>query len=310
MEKSPKIIQKRTRKSSKSEASSSKNTQDRVSNSDNIDAFLISKGFAPITRIHMKHPSSKDDNVSFIKAFTDLGHMCYVKLDIDQPIKRDNDLSLTKVDTISKEPIKDGKLSVDECGRLDVCGVAYECNEGICVLRRDLESLDLLEDTFTVTEPSSLLHGFEKREPLAYPIVLYSEIVANEQAVMWNIARSTARLKMKAIHNYNKELMAVRSSILRFTDVAGTLVNALHAARDNVINKSNALYKLRDTYELPINTEDRYNYSSIINNLHTCDDLMGDLILTSRTLSTRRNDIDNLTNEFITYFEELKLRYT
>ena len=299
MEKSPSASNKRSKKSTSKASSSEKNVE-----VDNIDSVLLSKGFAPISRIHMG-----EIGTSYVKAFTDLGHMCYVQLDTDKPSKREQDLSLIQVDTISKEPVKNGKLTVDECSRLEVCGVAYECNEGICVLRRDIDTFDLKEDIFTVTESSSLMHGIEKREPLSYPIVRYSEILANEVAVMWNISKVTSRLKVQAIHNYNKELMGIRQTVDRFTHVTNTLIEAMHAARDNVINLTISLHESRDKYDLPIDETDREAYSEIVNKLHTGDDLIGDLILTARTLSSRRQDIDNMTEEFITYFNELKDRY-
>ena len=274
-------------------------------NKDDIDQVLLSNGFAPIARIHMG-----TDKITFVKSFTDLGHMCYVQLDTDKPIYREKDLSLVKVENIYKEPVKNGQINVEDCVKLEVCGIAYECNEGICVLKRDYETLDLKEDLFTVTEASSLKYGGEQRTPLAYPIVLYSEIIANKVAVMWNISRMTFRLKHKAIHNYNISLMEIRQSFFRLNESANTLLDSMHKARDNVIGTSSELHKARDAYTLPVDNDHIKQYGKIIGGLHTCEDLVGDLILTSRNLNMVQKDIDSIAEFLKTTQEEITSRYS
>lgn len=310
MDVSTKTPKKRTKKSSQhivsKEEFPQKNNDISTNkiNEDNIDQFLLSKGFAPVARVHLDNKKT-----SYLKAFTKLGHMCYIQLDVDKPVIREQDLSLIKHDKITKEPIKDGRLHLDECAKLEVCGIAYECNDGICVLKRDLESLDLKEDIFTVTELPSVQYGIEKNAPLSYPIVLYSEIIANEDAVLWNIARVTIRLKSKSIQNYNKDLMHLRSVVTDLYDTAITLIDNMHKARDNVINSTSNLHNVRDKYTMPIEEVHRESYDSIIYKLHTCEDLMGELILTSRNLSETKIDMLHMTELLSNYNEDIKSRY-
>ena len=101
---------------------------------------------SPLFRILTKTEDGKD--INYIKCINKRGQYVYVLYKNGYIPTRNKDLEYveTKESTFIPLSIKAGIM---DCAELEICGVAFDCIDSLCVINRD-ENLNPIEKTFMI----------------------------------------------------------------------------------------------------------------------------------------------------------------
>lgn len=144
----------------------------------------------------------------FVKASI-LGHKVYIEIDDYNKIRPNaKDLSVTQMMRLKKEVVNKPQY-LEECSTYEVSGTAYECSGGFCTLRRDYDTLEVVEEDFYIKTERQDAIGFEKDPSQGKPIVKLSEIRENNGLVIANIVKASRKLAMKAEKEFHLRIAKV-----------------------------------------------------------------------------------------------------
>lgn len=166
-----------------------------------IDSELSQLGYSTINKIGVD--GSKD--ITYVKASNANGQTVFVSL--GNGYQGSGCLMLTR----SQQPLTiphSLKSGAYDCADLLVSGVAFEYNNGICLIYRDGNSFQPKEFNYTLIGGKENLNSI-----MTYPIVLLNEIKANAKLVLSNTDLVTRRLRNSAYVIELQELETMRKSI-------------------------------------------------------------------------------------------------
>jgi len=168
---------------------------------------LMKHGYAIVDKVFTKDDSGKVV-CEYIKARTVRGQLVFVEMDSGGCVAyRKDDLTAVRTKDAIKVP-HSAKIGALECADLSVCGVAFECNDGICTLVRkcDDRSLEPSEHHLVTVSKHQKKAIVMDDNPIAYPVIKMSEIMANNCLVMENIDKVTKKMRKKAFLRCKKNL--------------------------------------------------------------------------------------------------------
>lgn len=211
-----------------------KNFMGRVSDT-RAEEELMDKGYAIVDKVFTRDNSG---NVvcEYIKARTVRGQLVFVEMDSGGCVAyRKDDLTAVRMKDAIKVP-HSAKLGALECADLGVCGVAFECKDGICTLVRNCDdsSMEPTEHHLVTVTKQAKESIVMDDNPVAYPVVKMSEIMANSKLVMENIDKVTRKMRKKAFVRCRKNIQE-NKCVLRdlcreykvFCDYAGQMFDDL-----------------------------------------------------------------------------------
>jgi len=173
-----------------------------------VEEHLLLHGYVVIDRFVMANSNGYEGK--YVKASTPIGEMVFIELDMNSSLQsRLSDLTVMEVGDVVVEESSQ-MMTADECSGLDVCGVAFECADGICTLKRD-ERLKMRETSFVIKSKRADEEGMLVGNVRPYPIVKMSEIEANPAMVLQYIVRTNQKLTKKYYDLYS---MKINNSIL------------------------------------------------------------------------------------------------
>ena len=269
----------------------------------NIENTLIESGFLPVDKI-----LTKDDNgnlmCQYIKAIDETGRSAFVDLDCDGYVSvSPEDATMTEKTNASVVPYS-VKMGTYECASSDVCGVAFECDNEICTLKRSDESLAPTETVFTNTKASldssgHKHHGMLDSHPISYPIVSMSDIKANPNQVACSIRDSHNRMRNAAFGQTNKHTSDLLKAEKRLQNEVSRY-NKIQKKVSNSLNKTIAqLESIHGQYKKspPESDIERENVRSVQFNLRKRHDMVVDYLKLSESVNSRVARIEELTGE-------------
>ena len=172
-----------------------------------IEKALLERGFISTEKILTKDESG---NVvcRFIKARDNLGHALYIELDTngymtvcdDDPV-----ISVSREASVIPYSLKVGSF---EASSSALFGVGFECDNQVCVMSRKDNSLEPVETVFSYSKDM----GVQEKHPIPFPIVKLSEVLANPNLVLQNIAGSHARMRNIAFSSCVKDVNHMRET--------------------------------------------------------------------------------------------------
>lgn len=239
-----------------------------------------------------------------------LGHKLYVELDSSysniKPQKRD--LSIKQVLRVKKEVVDDEERA-EKCSAMDVCGTAYECEDGFCTLRRNEETMEVEEEDFYITTERQNKSGFTKDPALARPIVKISEIIANNNEVIRNVITASNRLRVKADYSFFKRQMDFNTAVDNLQTVATNVDNLLSKAFANVISINKKTYSKTEHISIPPLAQEEEEYNNVMGQLEDVSTLKTMLIADSAYLQHLTDRIDEIIKELEDLNEDVADRY-
>lgn len=169
-----------------------------------IENELLAKGYTPISRIAVNQ--GQDIKGVYIKAVSPIGTIVYIALDAGGILSvTRSDIAETKVGGATSIPYS-SKIAAAQCAGLAVCGIAYECKEGVCTLTTDDQGV-AKEDLFITTASRSQSIGAFAGDLLPYPIVRLSDIRAAPEQTLENIREVASAIRAKARERLAKDVL-------------------------------------------------------------------------------------------------------
>ncbi len=269
----------------------------------NVEDTLIKSGYLPVDKI-----LTKDDNgnmiCQYIKAIDETGRSTFVDLDCDGYVSVDQkDMTMVEKSNASVIPYS-VKMGTYECASSDVCGVAFECDNEICTLKRTNESLTPTETVFTHTKttkdvPGHKEYGILNSHPIPYPIVKLSEIKSNPSGVSCSIKDSHNRMRNASFGQTNKDTkdlvnaeQNLQNAVNRYNKIQTNISHSLNKTIDQ-------LEKIHEQYKRspPTSDKEKENIRSVHYNLRKRHDLAIDYLKLSESVNSRVHRIKELTGE-------------
>jgi hypothetical protein len=262
-----------------------------------IEKELMMDGYVPLAKLVVKEGENK--NGYFIKAINKLGQYVYISLDTEGFIATNpKDLTMVKSDIANTIPYS-VKMSALECAGLNVCGLAFECENGLCSLSTDVKTNKPVEESFIYTEDRSERTGLISSGLISYPIIKMSEIRADRDLVLKLTNESINRIRNSSYINVENKCVATKNSLLN-----------LVGSFDNFINTKDVLFnKLRDSLEIlgkisrdfhlkpPTTDEARKRYNTLLYNLRRRNDLFVTLLETINHISEESSHFNKCTSD-------------
>jgi len=242
-----------------------------------------------------------DGNVAarYIKATNDRGQQVFVELDIDGKVAvRPTDLTLIESKQANEIPYN-VKVGTYNCAGNGVCGVAFECKEGLCTLVRDDNTLQPVESNFVTVQQFDKKSGILEGDPMSYPIVRLSDIKANPDLVAKYIDDSTRRIRNTGYNNCNAEFNNLAKSLDSLNLSYRTLERK---QRDTFITLSNTLRDLermqKDYIVNPPKNETQQNkYNNLLYNIRRRNEYIVELLKVCQRVNYFNKVITSVNND-------------
>lgn len=268
-----------------------------------VEQTLTETGYLPVDKI-----LTKDENgnlmCQYIKAVDPTGRSVFIDLDCEGYVAVDpKDMTMTTMSNASVVPYSI-KMGTYECASSDVCGVAFECDNEICTLKRSDNSLTPSETVFTSVSMPEMSsghkeHGMISNQPIAYPIVTLSDIKANPDQVscsikdshnrMRNISFGQAKKETESLVDATKDLNnEIRRYEINHKIISGTLARTIRE-----------LETIHEQYKRspPSNDDERAKLRLVYHNLRKRHDLVVDHLKLSESVNSRVDRIKELSGE-------------
>lgn len=240
-------------------------------NAKNVDTELLSYGYVPINKVLLGQ-GSEAQRIKYVKAYNPYGELVYIFLDGEGMCQGNLCTTMDEVKTGTIIP-STLRMTAAECNNLDVCGLAFECEEGICTLHRRKDNpVEFDEQLFAhsrlINTPGrDYLWG--KTMALPYPIVRLSEIRANPSLVLAATDESFKRMRNTFYDLTIKELAETGGLYNRLDQEARKFQNNAKIFSSNLMNDIIQLENFAEEHKSLRNpSEDqKQNYRLILSNL-------------------------------------------
>lgn len=273
-----------------------------VQNQD-ILRLLIDKGFMPYNTIMINSPSGI--SAKYIKVIDERGNTAYVDIDMDGNVmKTQNDITTDITQNITSIPLS-VKMGLYKCADMDVCGVAMECSDGICMLTRDdnNEMKETMLEKISTSEENVIK---EIDSPLGYPVVKLSEILENPIRISKIIDNTNDRIRSNAIHKYINDFKNMeKTKKLALTNIE-EYDSKLNNGLTILMRELNRLEKIRNKFDLMPPTTDEQREQSRKNSylIKHYNDVINNLLIISNNI-TRYQKIFNEIAEDAKSFSDI-----
>ena len=264
-----------------------------------VEKTLTDSGYLPLDKI-----LSKDDNdnlmCQYIKVIDATGRTAFVDLDCEGYVSvnaKDVHVMASSKD-VSVVPYS-VKMGTYECASNDVCGVAFECDNEVCTLKRTDNSLNPSESVFVHSKVNNQEHGLLSSHPIAYPIVSMSDIKVNPAAVARGIKDSHHRMRMAAFQQIERDAKELTAAATALEQQVARFHNIQHLVSNSLQTTTNQLERIHENYKRsPPSTDlERAKLRSVHYNLRKRHDLVIDDLRLAETVTERTDRIRELIGE-------------
>jgi hypothetical protein len=267
-----------------------------------VEQTLADSGYLPVDKI-----LTKDDNnmlmCQYIKAIDSTGRTTFVDMDCEGFVSVDKDtMTMAKVSNASIVPYS-MKMGAYECASSDVCGVAFECEDGICTVKRSHSDLNPSETVFAqVHSPKSeghKSHGLLYGHPVPYPIVTLSDIKENPNQVSCSIKDSHNRMRNISFNQANKDTKELLAATNELNQEVQRFDNNQKVISSKLSTTIKQFEDLHDHFKRHPPTTDKKKelQRSVHYNLRKRNDMVIDHIQYSEAVNSRIEKIKELTGE-------------
>ena len=234
----------------------------------------------------------------YIKVKDRIGLTMYVEPDVEGMVPISGyHITKTRVVLDGKIPysLKNGAIEVVSPY---VYGVAWECDSEVCILTVDGENREPREKIFVLEE----VENFDDNlgEPITYPVVKISEILAKPEMIHENIKQASLRLRNIELENCDHQLGRLKTGIQQLHDVIQKYDHYRYHMGSKLIETINTLNLLYDEYlkEGTFTTEEQQKFQIIEHNLKIRLDKLTELIQLCQAIIARQYRLNQLTKEF------------
>ena len=256
-----------------------------IDNEKMVEETLKKLGFLVIAKIIKENKDSirAKEPLTYIKVITPRGEKALVQLDKDglKPAVLQGDLVYTSVPESALMIPSTIKTGYSRCLNPSVCGLVLECDNEICTITRIGNDTIPQEISFTLVENKAAAAAAiveTTSSVTAYPIVRYSEIVADADSVIDNIHENTVD-----IHKYTVKMNYTTAEQLKeVLDNYPNLISKFTAMQTEVLQKIgsviNELNSYYDDYRADSVLEDQENFDIVKKNLKMYNELYSKIV--------------------------------
>ncbi len=283
-----------------------------------VENELMKYGYLPTQKIMINENSQKQ--CMFIKATNKFGQPVLIKLD-DEGIVVESQADLTIVKSNIGQ-IGDYSSRVGErvCMQSEACGLAYVCNNGVCVMENNNDG-KVVESKFEFVKRFSEQDAIIGDEPVAYPVVSLSDIRANPALVLDITNRATKRLRNAAYNNSTQSLIDVRNNIQKLNESFNEFLRIRETQEQRLMRSIKVLESYIVNYErLCMKVESQVEFQKhkeVIANLTLRNDKVADLLRAVRSVANINvslldliNSINESSKFLCTEFEQIDTAYS
>ena len=264
-----------------------------------IEQTLTESGYLPLDKI-LSRDSNDNLMCQYIKVIDATGRTAFVDLDCEGYVSVDpKDVHMVaSARDVSVVPYS-VKMGTYECASSDVCGVAFECDNEICTLKRTNDSLNPTESVFLHDKTNAHEHGMLSSHPIAYPIVSMSDIKANPAMVARGIKDSHKRMRIAAFRQIEKDTKELIEAAKALDQQVARFQNIQHLVSNSLENSTHMLENIHENYKRspPTTDRERKNLRSVHFNLRKRHDLVVDDLRLAEDVNTRTTEIKELVGE-------------
>lgn len=235
-----------------------------------VEDMLSDKGFIATDKVFIE----KDGRTyaKYLKVTTDLGQTAFIELDTEGAVKyHPESRTMIEEDIVTMVP-ESKVIGAYECSlQGGGCGVAYDCNDEICVMARPADSVEVPTTVVLRKATRDVVSAVAvSGVPTAYPVVRLSEALENPLSTKAAIERST-----KAIRN-----AGVQDCKCKYDDIKNSSSNLICALNKNYeLMNSYIMGLARDVEQLnnyrcsymsrcPLSECDKKKYEEVVRLLH------------------------------------------
>ncbi len=195
---------------------------------EDITAILRKHGYTIIDEIVI---GSIDDQM-VTHAITNNKFGEYVVVELNIP----GEISIT--DDNFRETIEDsGEFVTEECKSsycdcIGLCSVAIDCQDGICMLKKEGQWYNL-----RYTTP----HRNGEKIPIAYPLSKLSDIIKNSEAVLLSEHTITIKIRTEALKKMVRKIQLLKSREERAIDKSNSLKELMGKIQESIVESFNGL---------------------------------------------------------------------
>jgi len=272
----------------------------------NLETELIEKGYAPLSKIIIEKNGNR--KTTYIKAINTLGQKVFILIDVNGFTSTNaNDMILVESDNATIVPYS-LKTGAYDCAKYELCGIAFECSsDSICVLTRGNNDLKPIEKNFVLINDTKKNEKYGKYSDennddlgiMTYPVVLFSEIRENPQAILENTRLVTSRLRNESyislvdkLKNTNILIDYLTSSFKEFEIIRENIANKLNNALSELEIWNNEYLK-----NPPLSDENKTKFRLLKHNLVIRNENIETLLRCMKKVTDLNTSIKNITND-------------
>lgn len=262
--------------------------------------------------------SGNGPEARYLETINPRGKKVFIELDNEGFIAvTPNDLTLHegKMATVIPYSVKVGAL---ECAGLDVCGIAFVCDNGICTLSSDYANDNKqVETNFIYTENPEIEVKSDGAARLAdritpYPIVRLSELRRKPDVVLKNVDEVTRRIRNTAYAGCISDLKASEDAIEKLQATFAEFKKAQLDVSSRLTNSLKELEKVNEQYihTPPVTDTQIKNHQLMITNFKKRHELAVDLLYTCKRVGKIRDEINSITQQLKEATSSLKKEFS
>ena len=267
-----------------------------------VEQMLTESGYLPVDKI-----LTKDENgnlmCQYIKSVDATGRTSFVDLDCEGYVSVDpKDMTMVNSGSNNASVVPYSvKMGTYECASSDVCGVAFECDNEICTLKRADDSLVPSETVFTqsATDAGHKKHGMLDNHPISYPIVSLSDIKANPERVACSIKDAHDRMRNASFGQVSQDTSGLVNATKSLNNEISRFNANQKAISASLTNTIAQLEKIHAQYKRspPTSDHERAKLRSVHYNLRKRHDMVVDHLKLSESVNSRVDRIRELSGE-------------
>lgn len=265
-----------------------------------VEDLLSEKGFTSTDKVFLD--KSGQVFAKFIKVTTDLGQTAFVELDSEGMVQyQPSSRTMIEEDVGTMVPEQSKVIGTYECSmKGGGCGVAFDCNEEVCVMSRPADSTTV--PTPVVLKKASKPASTElvvSGVPTAYPVVRLSDALKTPLATKASIEKSTKAIRNAGVKECKQYYDDLRSTL---ADMNAAL-NANYAAANSYIaslaNDTKQLQQYRATYvaRSPLPEAENKKAEKVVQLLHDRSEQIIELFKLCEALPSIENQLRDLINQ-------------
>jgi hypothetical protein len=264
-----------------------------------VEEMLLNHDYVVTDRILTTNPSGELES-HYLKARNSRGQTVYIDLDQDGFVRiQPNDVTLIKSEKAAIIP-HSVKLGMLKCAGTNVCGIAFECSNGLCTLIHKKDDMEPVETNLIMVEDKNNTAIIESGQPVAYPVVRLSELLENPKTVMAYVDTATNSLLTISLKICKENINSIEKSLYDTNKKYQNLKATLNKNISSLANVIVQLETMRAGYDRrpPQSNEEKERFHILSYNLQLRYELVHDLTRKCGLLGEYKDTLENLNVNF------------